>query len=95
MKSIPQDLSVDNQTRQELQAAAEARITELYRLADKLVQETEGVDHLTVESLRAEGTRLYSIAFEITSALAHGDIEGAYHLSLGDYVGGTALEVAV
>ena len=75
----------------ERQAAAEARVTELNRLADHLLEQTEGTDASTADLLRSEATRLFGLCFEITAALARGDTETAYSISCGDDVGGTSL----
>lgn len=72
-------------------AAAEEKVAEVARLGDDLLAQIESTDPATALLLRAEATRLHSVAFEITSALAHGDIGEAYRLSAGDDVGGTSL----
>lgn len=79
----------------EQQETAEARVVELNRLTDELLEQTEGTDATTTEALRSEATRLFGLCHEITAALAHGDIGKAYFLSVGDDVGGTSLGVAV
>lgn len=70
---------------------AEDRVTELNQLADHLLEEAGNVDHETAESLRWEASRLSSVAFEVTRALCHDNIELAYAISVGDDVGGTSL----
>ena len=69
-------------------AAAEAQLRRLSRIADDLLQQADGADALLTERLRAEATRLYSTCFEITAALARGNITKAYCLSVGDAMDG-------
>lgn len=75
----------------EQQAIVEARVRKLSWFADNLLAEIDGTDATTAEELRTEATRLYSTAFDITAALARGDIGKAYLLSVGDDVGSTSL----
>ncbi len=75
----------------ERQRRAEARVRELNRLADHLLEQTEGTDASTAELLRSEATRLFGLCHEITAVLAHGDIGKEYRLSVDDDVGGTSL----
>lgn len=77
--------------KKERQRRAEARVTELNRLADHLLEQTEGTDASTADLLRNEATRLFGLCHEITAVLARGDISKAYRLSAGDDVGGTSL----
>ena len=79
----------------ERQAAAEAAVIELTRLGDDLLEQTEASDPSTVQSLRNEATRLFAVAYDITAALAHDEIDTAYHLSVGDDIDGDSLGVAV
>lgn len=95
MLSLSSDPSKDNPTRQELQAAAETRMSGLSRLADDLLQELDGADVMTAEALRSEATRLFGLCHEITEALVRDEIAVAYRISAGDDVNGTSLGVAV
>ncbi len=67
-----------------MEAVARARLAELSRSADDLLQQTTDANAATVELLRAEATRLSAVAFEITRALCHGDARRAYRISIGD-----------
>lgn len=67
-----------------LAAVAESRLAVFSGLADDLLQEIEGADPVTGESLQAEAVRLFGICFEITRLLALGDIEGAHRISVGN-----------
>lgn len=71
-------------TEEEMQAVVQARLAELSRSADDLLQQTTDADAATVELLRAEATRLSAVGFEITRALCHGDTQRAYRISIGD-----------
>lgn len=75
--------------------AAEVRVAELSRLGDRLSTRIKDADTSTAELLRAEVTRLYGVAFEITSALARGDLGKARLLSIGHDVEATSLAVVV
>ncbi len=75
----------------ERQRRAEARVTELSRLGDDLLEQTEGPDASTLQSLRSEATRLFAFAHDTTAALARGEIDTAYHLSVSDDVDGMSL----
>lgn len=76
-------------------AAAEEKVAEVAQLGDDLLAQIEGSDAATATLLRAEARRLFSIAFEITIALAHDDIGKAFRLSIGADVGGALLGVAI
>ena len=71
-------------TEEEMEAVARARLAELTRSADDLLQRTTDADAATVERLRAERTQLSSVSFEITRALCYGDAQRAYRISIGD-----------
>ena len=79
----PPDERLSRSLRRQRQLA-EARVVELNQRAEDLLDQIEGADAMTAEILRAEATRLYSTAFEITAALARGDVPTAYRLSLID-----------
>ena len=83
-------------TPQQMKAVAERRITQLSQLGDDLLQQLDGLDAETVQTLKNEATRLFWRCHEITEALARGDIEGAYRISSGGAdQGGDVLGVAV
>lgn len=69
---------------EEMEAVARARIAELSRSADDLLQQTTDVGPATAELLRAEATRLFAVAFEITRALCYDNARQAYRISIGE-----------
>ena len=71
-------------TEQEMEAVARARLAKLSRSADNLLQQTTDADAATVELLRAEATRVSAVAFEITRALCHDDVQRAYRVACGE-----------
>lgn len=72
----------------EQQAAAEARVVELNRLADDLLIGLDGLDAPAAKAMNDEATRLFAVAHDITAALARDEIDKAYRLSVGDDVDG-------
>lgn len=77
--------------KRERQTAAEAEAAELSQLGNDLLEQTYGADPTTIEALRTEVIRLFAVAHAITAALARGEIDTAYRLSIGGDVDGTSL----
>ena len=75
----------------EHRVVAEVRVRELSRIADGLLQQRDGLDAATVAAMRNEVTQVFALCYEITEALARGDVPTAYCISCGDDVGGTSL----
>ena len=53
----------------EHQTASEVQVRRLSQIADDLLLRANGADALTAARLRTEATRLFAIAFEITTVL--------------------------